>query len=104
MDLCAVTDYYHQRQAWLQISSYPNPFSDITNIQFCLSNKIAGILNVYNMTGEKLKTIKAGSFLSGENSYSWDGTDDHGELVKGGIYFCQFLSEKYSGTVKLIRY
>ncbi|MCK4639946.1 MAG: T9SS type A sorting domain-containing protein [Candidatus Marinimicrobia bacterium] len=59
-------------------------------------------LTVYNIRGERVKTLLKGFQEEGSYQLNWDGTDQNGEMVASGIYFLRIASGKYSRTNKMI--
>lgn len=53
-------------------------------------------LVIYNINGRTVKNLVNSAIPGGEHSVSWDGTDENGQSVGSGIYFCQLRSG--SGT------
>jgi hypothetical protein len=83
----------------LAFSVYPNPISlNKTGIQL----KINGNGSVYDgvifdIRGRKIRHFSAPA----NHSVIWDGTDDHGEMVKPGIYFVHANAGGSSATVRV---
>lgn len=68
--------------------NYPNPFRDITNINFSLpADAKNNNLSVYNMLGEKVKVLMDGNKTAGVYHVKWDGTNSEGREMADGIYF-----------------
>jgi len=65
----------------------PNPFNSSTVITFSVPRPSAVDLSVYNVVGQKVRTLLAGRVEVGEHYVSWDGTDGSGGGVTSGIYF-----------------
>jgi len=80
--------------------NYPNPFmpgnnSSETYFNVQIAKKDAPhpvSLCIYNVLGEKVKTLADKNMMSGLFSFSWDGTNDNGVTVPSGIYFIQLVS------------
>lgn len=66
------------------ISVYPNPFTNITNINFTLKSEGATYLAIYNLKGQQIKSWKA--LPKGSHNLIWDGKDKEGKPVANGIY------------------
>ncbi len=65
--------------------NYPNPFNPNTTIEFYIPNESIVNLNVYNILGQKVKTILQNQFLeSGFNEVEFDGSN-----LPSGIYFAR---------------
>lgn len=88
--------------------NYPNPFSDLTHIQYVLPEPVYVELSVYNLVGQKLAVLESGVKNSGSHLVSWDGTDDSGEVVSEGVYFYRMVIRSHKGdqvfTRKMIRF
>ena len=70
-----------------QISNYPNPFNPSTTISFSIPDESDIELMIYNIKGQKIKTLANEQYSKGEHSIVWNGDDDSGNLVRSGIYF-----------------
>jgi hypothetical protein len=72
----------------------PNPSSGQTTIAFDLSEGGAVSLKVYDVLGRAVKTLVDGN-LEGEQRYQfvWDGTNDEGRTVDGGVYFIKLRTD-----------
>jgi len=68
------------------LPNYPNPFNPSTKIGYSLAEESRVTLSVYNVLGEKITSLV--NDLQAEGSYSvlWDGKDENGKSVQGGIY------------------
>lgn len=69
------------------ISCYPNPFNPQTTAYLNLKNDSRVTLNVYNIKGEKIRTLVSETLTAGEHHIVWNGTDDNNSKVSSGIYF-----------------
>jgi hypothetical protein len=70
--------------------NFPNPFNPATTIQFSVGGKqnpIHTTLQVYNLLGQKVRTLVDAPKNSGIHRVIWDGKDDSGNEVASGIYF-----------------
>ena len=71
------------------LSIYPNPFNPQTNISFILNSSQphnASIV-IYNIKGEKIKTLSNGNFEANKTyTVSWDGKDKSNKNVASGNY------------------
>ena len=73
-------------QPKLSISCYPNPFSDRSLITVKAPEPGAYKLNIYNIKGQLIRSYTNSSKSSGDQTIQWDGRDDTGRQVSGGIY------------------
>jgi hypothetical protein len=70
-------------------SVHPNPFNPMTNIKFVVNRADLVQLNVYNIRGEKVRTLLQDRIPANEYNVMWDGTDDSGQGVASGSYFAR---------------
>ncbi|MCB0732587.1 MAG: T9SS type A sorting domain-containing protein, partial [Ignavibacteriae bacterium] len=82
--------------------NYPNPFNSSTNINFILEKKTEVKLDIYNVNGEKIKTIINNYKQPGNYSIIWDGKNNKGEMVSSGIYYYRLIQINNSKTKKMI--
>jgi hypothetical protein len=84
----------------LQISNFPNPFTNQTTIAFSLHETSRVTLSIYNSLGVIVKRVLTSEPLESGTIYDfgWDGTDDHGDRLAAGIYFCRFWVDPHSHT------
>lgn len=83
--------------------NYPNPFNPETKIGFALPKSGSVTLTVYNVLGQKVKTLfKNQNFAAGNHSVKWNGTDDIGNKVASGIYFYKIEAGKYVSVKKMV--
>ena len=75
-------------------TAYPNPFNPTTTISFTIPGQADVRLDIYNIMGEKVKTLVSGQLQAGLHAYEWDGTNDSGIAVPSGIYLYQLQTKK----------
>jgi len=84
--------------------NYPNPFNPTTTISYNLPERAEVTLNVYNVIGQKIRTLVNGVEARGVKKVFWDGTDDNGKAAAGGMYLFKISaegeSERYSALKK----
>jgi len=74
--------------------NYPNPFNPATIIPFTVhgeqktvNSSIRTTLTIYNILGQKVRTLVDEDKVPGEYQVVWDGKNDSGKKVGSGIYF-----------------
>jgi hypothetical protein len=67
----------------------PNPFSTLATIRFHLARSGKANLSIYDVSGRLVKTLLADEMEAGETTVVWDGTDNRGNRVGGGIFWMQ---------------
>jgi len=69
------------------IGNFPNPFNPTTTFSYNLANDSQVKLAIYNIKGQKIKTLVSENKIAGSHQIVWDGTDNNGKSVSSGIYF-----------------
>ena len=82
--------------------NYPNPFNPSTTIQFSVPRAVNVQLTIYNILGQKVKTLVDRVCQSGNYSVSWDAMDQAGLGVSTGLYFYRLQAEDYVNVKKMI--
>ena len=65
----------------------PNPFKTSTKIVFQLPYERRVKIDLYNIAGQRIRTLWDEETPTGQYSVNWDGTNDRGEPVRSGVYF-----------------
>jgi hypothetical protein len=78
----------------LHAGNYPNPFNPHTRISFALSQESRVKLELYNIKGQKVKTLVDDNRTKGSHSVLWDGTDSSGKSVASGVYLYRLAVEE----------
>ncbi len=84
------------------LGNYPNPFNPSTTISFSLKEKTKVKLEVYNVLGQKVRTLVEKDLPAGMNQVNWNGVDNSGRSVSSGVYFMRMEAGRYSSTKKMI--
>ena len=72
----------------MKLSNFPNPFNPSTTISFTIASATQEVLvEVYNIKGQKIKTLVNDEFDAGSHSIIWNGDDEYGKSVSSGIYY-----------------
>jgi hypothetical protein len=93
-------------ESWCHLIVTPNPFSNNLKIRLQIpeqSNEKAGI-KIYDTAGRLIKSFRQSTSTEHNKSeLSWDGCDDNGRQLPGGIYFIELKSGNQSKTEKVIK-
>ncbi|MBM4399902.1 MAG: T9SS type A sorting domain-containing protein, partial [Candidatus Cloacimonetes bacterium] len=84
--------------------NYPNPFYNDTSISFNLPKTQKAKLTIYNLKGQKVRTLLTGDAKSGLNTVKWDGKDDNDNPVSSGIYYYRLVAQSKTTTRKMLLY
>ena len=82
--------------------NYPNPFNPSTTIPFSLAEPSQVLLTIYNVKGQRVKTLLNEMKDFGRHTVNWDGKNDHGLKVSSGVYYYRLKAGKRVFTKKLI--
>ena len=87
---------------YLLMQNYPNPFNPSTLINFNIPKSSMVSINIFNINGNKVKTLIDNRFSPGYHQVSWSGYDDNGISVPNGIYFYIMETPDYLSKRKMI--
>jgi hypothetical protein len=82
--------------------NYPNPFNPETTISFNIANQTNVELNVYNLKGQKVKTLINDKLSKGAHKVVWDGKNSSGQKVSSGVYFYRLKTPKLVSVKKML--
>jgi len=81
--------------------NHPNPFNPDTRIDFTLPETQNVKLEVYNVNGQKIRTLIDAVLTAGEHSIEWNATDDSGERIASGVYLYRLTAGIYTTSKKM---
>jgi hypothetical protein len=102
LDTTSISGIYGQGKKWTT-NCYPNPFSDFTRIEYGIQHQTDMKIEVYDINGHKVRTLVDKTHKPGNYSLTWDGTNDFGNPVSPGVYYCRCQSGVKNETIKIIR-
>jgi len=80
----------------------PNPLAGRSVIAFDLPDARHVCLRLYDTTGRLARTLADEPLPAGRHQRVWDGNDDRGRPVAGGIYFVRLEAEAYRAQEKIV--
>jgi hypothetical protein len=88
-----------------QAGNFPNPFSSETTISFFPEQSGVVLIEIFNASGQKIKTITEEVHSPGDFSVVWNGKDESGNQAKNGQYFYRISNgtQRIFNTMILIR-
>jgi len=99
----------------IKLIVHPNPFTNKVEIRLQIPeitkmenrnfpvSQFPTYLCVYDLDGRLVKKLSLGTWqLALGTDVSWNGRDDRGEEVSGGVYFLKLNTDKYTSTKKLL--
>jgi hypothetical protein len=89
------------------LPNFPNPFNPETWIPFDLAERSDVVVRVYGIGGALVRTLDlgrlpAGSYADRSRAAYWDGRNDAGEPVAGGVYHYEIRAGDYRATRRMV--
>ncbi|KPL11432.1 hypothetical protein AMJ71_00975 [candidate division TA06 bacterium SM1_40] len=82
--------------------NHPNPFGGATRITYRVGEAVHTRLEIYNISGQLVRTLIDEPVSSGVHSIQWDGRNSNGDAVRSGIYFYRLQAGASSDSRKMI--
>lgn len=89
-------------QSFQLYQNSPNPFNPTTQITYQLPEAADVQLVVYNLLGQKVKTLVNAHQMPKTYRVTWDGTNEQGVKVASGVYIYRLKAGKHIATRKMI--
>jgi hypothetical protein len=83
-------------------ANHPNPFNPETEISYDLANDCWVKLSIYNISGQKVKTLVDRFEAAGHKTVKWDGRNEQGEQVASGVLFYRLEAGEFTATKKMV--
>jgi flagellar hook assembly protein FlgD len=75
--------------------NWPNPFNPETSISYELSGNSNVSLTVFNLLGQRIRTLIDGYQFAGNHSLIWNGKDDSGIPAPSGLYIYTLQADDF---------
>jgi len=85
--------------------NFPNPFNPSTVINYTIPQALNSLqvnLEIFNLLGQKVKTLVDAKQVAGEHSMQWNGKNESGNLVTSGIYLYRLKAESFVEMRKMM--
>lgn len=89
-------------QPIMTVAVYPNPFRDNTFIKWQQTEPGSTQLQIYNLRGQLVRTLRPEHLGLGYQQCSWDGRNDAGQSCSSGIYFVKVCSKEKTAISKVL--
>ena len=89
-------------EEFILYDNYPNPFNPSTNISYLISNREHVNIVIFDVNGSKVIELFNDYKSAGTYSIDWNGTNEKGIEVSGGVYFYSIQSGDFSQTKKMV--
>lgn len=81
--------------------NYPNPFNPTTRIEFSIDRPELVTLQIFNILGQRVRTLAADHLGAGVHEVTWNGVDDGGVPQASGVYFARIQAGARSDIIKM---
>ncbi len=82
--------------------NYPNPFNPSTTIEYMVGEESPVEITIFNVKGQRIRTLLRDIKSPGRYSMHWDGRNDRGVTVSTGMYFYRLRIGSYSAVKKML--
>ncbi len=102
IDIAAKVDKRNVVSDFKLFASYPNPFNPQTTIEFSVPKTTHTSIDVYDITGKRIKTLIDQVQSPGQHVIVWDGTDHNGQTVASGVYLYRLHAGSFVETRTMV--
>ena len=81
---------------------YPNPFIKTTFIAFDIPEELRCIIDIFDVSGRRIKVLTDEVLKPGHYSVEWNGRDSSGKRIPDGIYFYRLSTKNYTRMRKMV--
>jgi hypothetical protein len=81
---------------------FPNPFNPVTHISFDLEGPGPVRLEIYDVSGQRIRVLLDEPLPGGSHARQWDGRDNEGRRVPSGAYYCRLTSGRLTAFQKML--
>ena len=82
--------------------NYPNPFNPVTTIRFDVPQESHIRMDIYNILGQRVRTLVNSDMQAGYHTIRWNGTNDMGKPLSSGMYIYRIHSSEFTSVKKLV--
>ena len=83
-------------------NNYPNPFNPTTNIGYDIPELSKVSIDIYNIAGNKVKTLVSKEHQPGRYKVQWNATNEFGSPVATGMYIYKIRAKDFVSVKKLL--
>ena len=83
-------------------NNYPNPFNPVTNILYDIPEVSDVSLEIYNVMGQRVRTLVQGTQEPGRYQIIWNATNDFGQALSSGMYIYRIQAGDFVSVKKLV--
>ena len=82
--------------------NYPNPFDKKTTLEYTIGEARAVTIEVYNMLGQRVRTLVDTRKPAGLHQATWHGRNRYGDRVGSGVYFYRIEAGDFTASKKMV--
>ncbi len=82
--------------------NFPNPFNPNTRINYEIAKQSNVKIIIYNLIGERIKTLTDTFQKPGDYFVDWNGEDSNSNKVASGVYIIRLYTNSYSKSIKAV--
>jgi hypothetical protein len=91
------------------VFAFPNPGRGATSIQLHVAGAptdrpAQGEVGIYDLTGRRVRMLHRGPVARGMTTLQWDGRDERGERLGGGVYMLRFTADGHPAIALIVRH
>ncbi|NQT26598.1 carbohydrate binding domain-containing protein [candidate division KSB1 bacterium] len=88
--------------SWELKQNYPNPFNAGTAIPFTVAKKSPVRITIFNLKGQKIRTLLDTEKQAGKHLIHWDGKSYTGRVAASGVYVIEMKSDHFQARQKIV--
>ena len=82
--------------------SYPNPFNPTTTIDYSMAEGSPAEIVIYDILGQRVRTLASGWHGAGSHQVQWHGDDDLGRRAAPGVYLYRLVTQAGVSTRRMV--
>jgi hypothetical protein len=82
--------------------NHPNPFNSSTSIEYSLPKHAHVTVEIFNVLGQRVRSLVDGEQSGGRYAIEWDGRSDNGHELATGIYFYRLSDGDHAEVKKML--
>ena len=104
----SVEEDHYSNSSLSNITNYPNPYIPSANSEtkstfsFNLKNACKVQVDIFNIRGQKVKTLVNKHLISGQHEIMWNGKNNNNQEISSGIYFYKIKAGEDTKTNKML--
>ena len=100
--LLAIDEFTGIPEIFALRQNYPNPFNPVTTIAYDVPEMASVRVDIYNILGQRVRTLINRSHEPGYYRIQWDGTNDYGQVLPSGMYIYSIQASGFTSVKKLV--